>query len=70
MRSTEMPRQSVSNFDQHAPYEEAPAHFSDKELVDLTVAVIAINAWNGLAVTFRPTVGNYWPAAATTAAPA
>ena len=51
-----------------ALYDEARAQFSDKELVDLTVAVIAINAWNRLAVTFRPAVGNYKPAAATTAA--
>jgi hypothetical protein len=34
------------------------------------VAVIAINAWNRLAVTFRPAVGNYKPAAVTTAAAA
>jgi AhpD family alkylhydroperoxidase len=53
-----------------ALYDEASAHFSDKELVDLTVAVIAINAWNRLAVTFRPAVGTYKPAAATTAASA
>ena len=40
----------------------AGAHFTEKELVDLTFAVIAINAWNRLAVTFRPAVGNYKPA--------
>ena len=45
-----------------ALYDEARAHFTEKELVDLTVAVIAINAWNRLAVTFRPAVGNYKPA--------
>jgi hypothetical protein len=27
------------------PYDEARGHFSEKELVDLTAAVIAINAW-------------------------
>ena len=32
-----------------ALYDEARAHVTDKELVDLTVAVIAINAWNRLA---------------------
>lgn len=40
-------------------YDDACAHFTDKELVDLTIAVIAINAWNRLAVTFRPEVGSY-----------
>ena len=53
-----------------ALYEEARAQFNDKELVDLTFAVIAINAWNRLAVTFRPAVGHYQPAAAKTAASA
>ena len=38
------------------------------EMIDLTVAVMAINAWNRLAVTFRPAVGNYQPAAAAPAA--
>ena len=45
-----------------ALYEEARAHFTEKELVDVTFAVIAINAWNRLAVTFRPAVGDYKPA--------
>jgi AhpD family alkylhydroperoxidase len=36
-----------------AVFEEARAHFSEKELVDLTFAVVAINGWNRLAVSFR-----------------
>jgi AhpD family alkylhydroperoxidase len=36
-------------------YDEARRHFSEKELVDLTAAVIAINAWNRAAITFRAT---------------
>jgi AhpD family alkylhydroperoxidase len=48
-------------------YDEARAQFSDKELVDLTAAVIAINGWNRLAITFRPAVGDYKPATAATA---
>jgi AhpD family alkylhydroperoxidase len=36
-----------------AVYEEAREHFSEKELVDLTYAVMAINAWNRLAIAFR-----------------
>jgi AhpD family alkylhydroperoxidase len=36
-----------------AVYEEARKHLSEKELVDLTYAVMAINAWNRLAISFR-----------------
>jgi AhpD family alkylhydroperoxidase len=42
----------------HAPddvYEEARRHFSEKELVDLTAAAIAINGWNRLAIAFHAT---------------
>lgn len=53
-----------------ALYDEARAQFNEKELVDLTIAVIAINAWNRLAVTFRTPVGGHAPATAPTAAPA
>lgn len=34
-------------------YEEACRQFSEKELVDLAFAVIAINGWNRLAIAFR-----------------
>jgi AhpD family alkylhydroperoxidase len=40
----------------HAPdnvYEEVRRHFSEKELVDLTAAVVAINSWNRVAIAFR-----------------
>jgi AhpD family alkylhydroperoxidase len=36
-----------------AVYENARRQFSDKELADLTLAVIAINAWNRMAIAFR-----------------
>ena len=36
-------------------YDGVRRHFSEKELVDLTAAVIAINAWNRAAIAFRPT---------------
>jgi len=42
--------------DGHVPdavYEEARAQFSEKELVDLTMAIVAINGWNRLAISFR-----------------
>src|SRR5689334_4767929 len=44
--------------DGHAPdevYEEARERFSEKELVDLTMAIVTINGWNRLAIAFRAT---------------
>lgn len=43
-------------------YEQVRKHFSEKELVDLTMAVIAINGWNRLSVSFRKEAGMYQPA--------
>jgi AhpD family alkylhydroperoxidase len=43
-------------------FELARKEFSDKELVDLTMAVIAINGWNRLAISFRTVAGTYQPA--------
>src|ERR1035437_4136158 len=43
-------------------FEIARKQFSDKELVDLTMAVIAINGWNRLTIGFRPEAGTYQPA--------
>lgn len=40
---------------------QARAVFSEEELVDLDLAVIAINAWNRLAIPFRSEPGNYQP---------
>ncbi|HNU12117.1 MAG TPA: carboxymuconolactone decarboxylase family protein [Rubrivivax sp.] len=40
-------------------YAEARKHFDEKALVDLTMAIIAINGWNRLNVAFRTTVGDY-----------
>jgi len=40
-------------------YEDVRAHFSDAELVNLTMAIIAINGWNRLAVSFRSEPGSY-----------
>lgn len=39
-------------------------HFSEKELVDLTLAAVAINGWNRVAIAFRPPVGGYQAAGA------
>lgn len=48
----------------HAPDEDfaaARAQFSEEELVKLTMAIIAINGWNRLAIAFRAPVGTYQP---------
>ena len=42
-------------------YEPLKAHFSEKEIVDLTLAIALINSWNRLAIPFRSPVGNYQP---------
>jgi len=50
----------------HVPdevFDRAREHFTDKELVDLTMAIIAINGWNRLAISFRTVPGTYQPAA-------
>jgi len=49
----------------HVPdevYELASQHFSEKELADLTTAIVAINGWNRLAISFRKVPGTYQPA--------
>ena len=42
-----------------AVYEEARQHFSEQELVDLTLAIVVINGWNRLAISFRSQPGAY-----------
>lgn len=42
-------------------YDVTRAHFSEKELVDLTMAIVAINGWNRLSVAFRTEAGVYQP---------
>jgi len=47
---------------EHVPddvYDLARKHFNEKELVDLTMAIIAINGWNRLAISFRTVPGTY-----------
>jgi Uncharacterized conserved protein len=51
----------------HVPdelYEHVRRQFSEKELVDLTLAVVAINGWNRLSISFRKVAGTYQPPAA------
>lgn len=40
-------------------YERARRQFSEKELVDLTLAIAAINTWNRLSISLRTEVGSY-----------
>ena len=50
--------------DTHVPddgYERVREHFNESELVALTFAVVAINAWNRLAIAFRAPAGSYQP---------
>ncbi|HZL43452.1 MAG TPA: carboxymuconolactone decarboxylase family protein [Verrucomicrobiae bacterium] len=50
--------------DTHVPdevFEQVRKHFTEKELADLTFAIVAINGWNRLAIAFRPVPGSYQP---------
>jgi AhpD family alkylhydroperoxidase len=50
--------------DTHVPdevYERVKQHFTEQELVDLTLAISNINSWNRLNVAFRTIAGNYRP---------
>jgi AhpD family alkylhydroperoxidase len=44
-------------------YEQARRIFSEKELVALNIAVVAINGWNRMNMAFRTVAGTYQPAA-------
>jgi len=49
----------------HGPdevYREAREQFDEKELMDLTLAIVTINAWNRIAIGFRAEPGQYEPA--------
>ena len=50
--------------DSHVPdelYEEVRQYFNETELVNLTLALVAINGWNRLAISFRTEPGTYQP---------
>ncbi|HNR42448.1 MAG TPA: carboxymuconolactone decarboxylase family protein, partial [Bacteroidales bacterium] len=40
-------------------YEAVREHFTEKEIIALTMAIIAINGWNRLAISFRTPPGSY-----------
>lgn len=58
--------ESVTKVSQtHVPddvFAQARRHFSEAELAKLTLAVVAINAWNRFAISFRLEPGHYRPA--------
>ena len=56
---THLPNEDVAD----EVYDLMCEQFSEKELVDLTMAVVAINGWNRLGVAFRAVPGSYQPAA-------
>ena len=43
-------------------YDRVRQYFNEKELVDLTLAIVAINGWNRFAKSFRTVPGTYQPA--------
>ena len=48
--------------DTHAPdatYQRVRQYFTERELVELTLAIVAINGWNRLAIAFRAVPGVY-----------
>jgi AhpD family alkylhydroperoxidase len=48
----------------HAPddvFDELREHFDEKEITDLTLAIVTINAWNRIAIGFRAVPGEYQP---------
>ena len=50
--------------DGHVPDEvfaQARQHFNDEELVNLSLAIVAVNAWNRLQIAFRAETGGYQP---------
>ena len=42
-------------------YEAVKAHFSEKEIAELTMVLVAINGWNRLSIAARTTPGTYQP---------
>ena len=44
-----------------ALYAQVHQEFSDQAMVELTLAIIAINGWNRLSIGFRSQAGTYVP---------
>jgi AhpD family alkylhydroperoxidase len=55
----------------HVPdetYQQARGQFSEQELMDLTTAIVTINGWNRIAISFRSVPNVKTPAASSSAA--
>jgi alkylhydroperoxidase family enzyme len=52
---TRLTNQEVSD----EAYNQAREEFSEKELAQLTLSIVAINGWNRLNIAFRTPAGNY-----------
>ena len=59
--------EAITNIQQgHAPeavYQALSEYFNEAERVNLTLAITTINAWNRIAIGFRPVPGSYQPTA-------
>lgn len=59
--------EAVTNVQQgHVPedvFDTMCKHFTDEQLVNLTLAIAAINAWNRMQIAFRAVPGKYQPSA-------
>lgn len=42
-------------------YNRLLSFYSEKEVVDITLAIISINSWNRLAISFKTVAGTYMP---------
>ena len=58
---TEAVTQIAANHVSDELYEQVRQQFSEEELVSLTLAVVAINGWNRLSISFRTEPGTYQP---------
>lgn len=47
-------------------YERVKPYFTDEELANLTIAIVTINGWNRISISFRSEVGSYQPRQAAT----
>jgi AhpD family alkylhydroperoxidase len=61
---TEAVTQITDGFVPDEVYQSVREHFSDSEVANLTLAVVAINGWNRLNVALRTPAGSYQPKAA------
>ena len=58
---TEVITQISENDVSDSLYEATRKHFNDEEMLALTMAIITINGWNRLAISFRTIPGSYKP---------